>query len=133
MLLAPFISHLRKRFWVWMLVVLGAVLGVLPDIVWLYGLIVGRETGGLYGSAHYGAIRDVLQYVPMYALHLGIDSLTHDPDRQWYGWNVRIWLQVILWGVNIVVIVWFARIWRRNLRADGSELKALKPDWSAHS
>ena len=117
MLLAPFISHDRKRFWLWMLAFFGALFGVLPDLFYFYGIIFEHGDTHLYVSAHYGAIRNVLQYIPMYDLHLAVDSQTHNPDRQWYGWNVRIWLQVILWVVNIAVIVWFTRIWRRNTAA----------------
>jgi hypothetical protein len=72
-----------------MLAFFGGLFGVLPDLFYLYGYIFEHADTHLYVSAHHGEIRDVLQYIPMYALHLGVDSLTHDPDRQWYGWNVR--------------------------------------------
>ena len=113
MMLAPFIAWVRKKYILIALAVVGGVLGVLPDLLGLYGMIV-RRSGQIYDSAHIGMLRDHLHYIPMYALHLGVDSLTHDPDRQWYGWNVRVWLQIVLWIVNIVVIVWFYRIWKRN-------------------
>ena len=113
MMLAPFIAWVRKKYILIALAVVGGVLGVLPDLLGLYGMIV-RRSGQIYDSAHIGMLRDHLHYIPMYALHLGVDSLTHDPDRQWYGWNVRVWLQIVLWIVNIVIIVWFYRIWKRN-------------------
>jgi hypothetical protein len=37
---------------------------------------------GRYESAHHEAIRDVLQYITMYALHLAVNSLTHDPAER---------------------------------------------------
>ena len=119
-LLAPFIARLRKKIVLLLLAVLGGILGVLPDLIGLYGFVLRHDHGVLYGSAHYGAVKDVLQYIPMYALHLGVDSLTHDPDRQWYGWNIRIWLQILLWLANVAVIWWFARIWKRNTTAEHS-------------
>lgn len=117
MMLAPFIARIRKRIVLIALAAVGGVLGVLPDLLGLYGMIVQRSSA-LYDSAHHGPLRDHLILIPMYALHLGVDSLTHDPDRQWYGWNVRIWLQVLLWIVNITLIVWFARIWQRVHRVE---------------
>ena len=114
MLLAPFISRIRKRVVLWSLAAVGGILGDLPDLIGLYGYFFKHDHGFLYGSSHHGAVKDVLQYIPMYALHLGVDSLTHAPGREWYGWNVRIWLQVIMWIVNVVLIMWFVRIWRRN-------------------
>ena len=119
MMLAPFIGWVRKKYVLIVLAFAGGVLGVLPDLIGLYGMILKRS-GAMYDSAHIGTLRDHLQYIPMYALHLGVDSLTHDPDRQWYGWNVRVWLQIVLWVVNIAVIVWFVRIWKRNQRKEQS-------------
>ena len=119
MMLAPFIGWVRKKYVLIVLAFAGGVLGVLPDLIGLYGMILKRS-GAMYDSAHIGTLRDNLQYIPMYALHLGVDSLTHDPDRQWYGWNVRVWLQIVLWVVNIAVIVWFVRIWKRNQRKEQS-------------
>ena len=119
MMLAPFIGWVRKKYVLLAIAFVGGVLGVLPDLLGVFGMIFNRY-GGLYDSAHIGALRDQLVYIPMYALHLGVDSLTHDPDRQWYGWNVRVWLQIVLWIVNIAVIVWFVRIWKRNQRKEQS-------------
>jgi hypothetical protein len=120
MLLAPFIARLRKKVVVLSLAAVGGVLGVLPDLIGLYGFAVRHDHGILYKSAHHGAVKDVLQYIPMYALHLGVDSFTHDPDIQWYGWNVRIWLQILLWFANVAVLWWFVRIWKRNTAAKRS-------------
>ena len=113
MMLAPFIAWVRKKYVLLAIAFVGGVLGVLPDLLGVFGMIFKRY-GGLYDSAHIGPLRDQLVYIPMYALHLGVDSLTHDPDRQWYGWNVRVWLQILMWIVNIAIIVWFYRIWKKN-------------------
>ena len=128
-MLAPFIGWVRRKVVLIVLAFVGGVLGVLPDLIGVYGIIFAPG-GEHYNSAHGGALKEVLQYIPMYALHLGVDSLTHDPDRQWYGWNVRIWLQIVLWIVNIAVIVWFVRIWKRNQRKEsgGEEAKAISID-----
>ena len=114
MMLGPFIAWIRSRVLIWCLVITGGLLGVLPDLLGMYGYVVRHDDGILYHSAHHGPVKDALKYIPMYALHLAVDSLTHDPDRQWYGWNVRVWLQLVLWFVNGVVIIWFVRIWRKN-------------------
>jgi hypothetical protein len=117
MLLAPFITRLRKKMVLFLLAVVGGILGVLPDLIGLYGFILRHDHGVLYESAHHGGVKDVLQYIPMYALHLAVDSLTHDPDRQWYGWNVRVWLQILLWMVNIAGTLWVVRIWKNKRKA----------------
>jgi hypothetical protein len=113
MLLAPFISRVRQESRLWMITACGGLLGLLPDLFYVCDY-VGGSGNTLYLSAHHGAIRNVLQYVPMCALHFVVDSLTHDAGRQWYGWNVRIWLQLLLWVVNVALIVWFVRIFRRK-------------------
>ena len=122
MLLAPFISKLRKKIWLWLLVPLGGTIGALPDLLGLYGFAFRHDHGDLYWSAHHGAVKDVLQYLPMYALHLAVDSLTHDPDRDWYGWKLRIWLQIIFWMVNGILIVWFVKIWKSNVAGHNSRV-----------
>ena len=114
MMLAPFISRIRKKRILWSLAAVGGFLGVLPDVIRFYGFVFRRDHGILYQSSHFGALKDVLQYIPMYGLHVAIDSFTHDPDLEWHGWNVRIWLQLILWAINIVLIMWFVKIWRKN-------------------
>jgi hypothetical protein len=128
MLLAPFISRIRKKAVLLSLACMGGILGVLPDIIGLYGFVVRHDHGDLYYSAHHGAVKEMLQYIPMYSLHLGVDSLTHDPDRQWYGWNVRIWLQIVLWLVNGILICWFLGIWKQK-----RQLKSGKDSLSAQS
>jgi hypothetical protein len=113
MMLAPFISRVRRRFTLILLIVTGGILGMLPDLLGLFGYLVDRS-GEMYGSAHAGPLKEMLQYIPMYALHLAVDSLTHDPHRQWYGWNMRVWLQILFWMINIAGIIWFGRIWKKN-------------------
>ncbi len=115
MLLAPVISKLRNKIWLWLLVVLGGAMGALPDLLGLYGFAIRHDHGDLYWNAHHGLVKDALQYLPMYALHLAVDSLTHDPDRDWYGWKLRIWLQIIFWLLNGLLIAWFVRIWNANV------------------
>jgi hypothetical protein len=112
-MLAPFISRLRNRVWLWLLALIGAFLGALPDLLGAYGFLVEHDSR-LYLSAHSGSIKEVLQCIPMYGLHLYIDLLTHDQPKQWYGWNRRLWLDVLLWLVNIAVIYWFVKVWKRN-------------------
>lgn len=126
MMLAPFIARIRRRVTLVLLVAAGGALGVLPDLIGVYGFVF-HPGGEHYASAHEGVLKESLQYIPMYAMHLAVDSLTHDPDRQWYGWNVRVWLQVVLWAVNIALIVWFARIWRKNRREAGVCMSGGRP------
>ena len=117
MMLAPFIARLHSRVRLWVLAAVGAFFGILPDLVALVGFGILRDKGGLWFSAHGGQVSDVLQYIPMYALHIAIDSLTRDPEQEWHGLNVRVWVQVVLWLLNISVGYWFYRIWRRNVRS----------------
>lgn len=98
----------------WMLALIGALFGALPDLIGAYGNLILQDHWGLYHSAHHGSIAYALQYVPMYGLHLFIDSFAHGPGRRWWMWSERFWLEVLLWAVNIVVICWFFKVWKRN-------------------
>ena len=116
LLLAPFIAWIRSRRWISVIVFTGALFGALPDIIGGYGLVIENDHWKLYNSAHSGQIEEVLRYVPMYRLHLFVDSLTHGPGKRWWEWNEMLWMEFALWGVNIAVIAWFVRVWRNNLR-----------------
>ena len=112
-MLAPFISRLRSRPWLWLLIFIGAISGALPDLIGAYGFFV-EDDSELYQSAHSGPISNVLQYIPMSALHLYVDSFTHEQTQHWKKWNERMWVEVLMWVVNIWLIYWFTRIWKRN-------------------
>ena len=114
MLLAPFISRIHRKVHAWGFALVGAILGMLPDLIGLYGYVFLHDHGRIYNSAHSGAIKEIIQYIPMTWLHLFFDSFMHDPDRTWEGFYVRRSLQVLLWMVNIGLIVWFVRIFKRN-------------------
>jgi hypothetical protein len=114
MLLAPFLSRIRKRIWLWILVTIGATFGVLPDLLGAYGFLIARDNGQLYVSAHSGAISNVLRFIPMSALHLAVDYLAHDNGNGWHVRNGRLWVDIVMWLVNFVVIYWFVIIWKRN-------------------
>ena len=118
MLLAPFIARIRRKIWIWALALVGAFFGALPDLFGAYGNLVRQDRWRLYNAAHTGPIHDILRYVPMYWLHLYVDSFTHGPGKRWWMGDERLWLEITLWLVNIAVIAWFVRIWRRNLARD---------------
>jgi hypothetical protein len=115
MALAPFIARTRKKVWIWTLFLTGALVGALPDLIGAYGNLIRRDHWRFYNYAHAGPMGEILRYVPMYWLHLFVDSYTHGPGKRWWIWDERLWLEVALWGVNLAVIAWFVRIWRRNL------------------
>jgi hypothetical protein len=114
MLLAPFISRIRRRVWIWVLGTVGATLGLLPDLLGAIGILILHDRGRLYNSAHSGSIRDVIQYIPMCWLHLRLDPFMHDPELVWEGIYVRATLEVMLWLINAALIWWYIRIWRKN-------------------
>jgi hypothetical protein len=116
LLLSPFIAWIRRKAWIRVLVLTGALFGALPDIIGAYGLFVHHDHWKLYNSAHSGQIEEILGYVPMYRLHLFVDSFTHGSGKRWWVWNEMLWVETALWGINLAVIAWFVRIWRRNLR-----------------
>jgi hypothetical protein len=118
MLLAPFIARIRRTIWIWVLALAGAFFGALPDILGAYGNLVRHDQWKLYMSAHAGPRGRILRYVPMYWLHLFVDSFTHGPGKRWWIWNERLWVEVALWVVNFAIIAWFVRIWRSNLPQD---------------
>jgi hypothetical protein len=111
-LLGPFIAFIRRRIWIWILVILGGLFGALPDLLGAYGFLVKHDHGALYFSAHHGAIAETLQYVPMYWLHLRLDSITH--GRHSMITPEYVWIEVVVWTVNLMLMWWFAKIWRTN-------------------
>src|SRR5512132_1527988 len=110
LLLGPFISRIRGRVWLWVLAFIGGMFGALPDLLGAYGNFVEHDHWALYRSAHHGAIAHILQYVPMYWLHLRIDTITHGPQHRWWIMGERMWMEVVLWTINLVVIGWYIRI-----------------------
>ena len=118
LMIAPFIGRIRRKVWIWALALTGALFGALPDLFGAYGNLVRHDQWKLYMSAHAGSLEQILRYIPMYWLHLFVDSFTHGPGKRWWIWNERLWIEVALWVFNIAVIVWFTRIWRRNLHHD---------------
>lgn len=114
LLAGPFIRTTRKKWVLWTLGFVGAFLGALPDIIGGYGNWVEHDHYRLYVSAHRGAIEQILLYVPMYSLHLFVDTLTHGSGRRWWLWNEGLWLETLLWIINILLFYWLVRIWRRN-------------------
>jgi hypothetical protein len=111
-LLAPFIAFIRRRTWILILVLIGGVLGDLPDIIGIYGYMVPHDNGVLYESAHRGEIAEVLQYLPMYWLHTRLDYLTH--DRHSYITRNWLWVEAVVWATNILIIWGFVSLWRRR-------------------
>ncbi len=118
MMLAPFIARIRRKIWIWVLALAGAFFGALPDLFGAYGNLVRRDQWKLYMSAHAGHRGEILRYVPMYWLHLFVDSFTHGPGKRWWVWNERLWVEAALWVVNLAIIAWFVRIWEKNLSQD---------------
>ena len=114
LLLGPFIAWVRRATWVWILASIGGIFGALPDLIGVYGYLINNDHWALYRSSHHGAIANVLQYVPMYWLHLRVDSITHGPDTRWWMLGERLWLEILFWVVNISCIWWYVRIWKRR-------------------
>ncbi len=113
LLLAPFIPRITKKAWLWTLAGTGAFFGALPDLLGAWGNFVLHDHWRLYGSAHFGSIAAVLQFVPMYGLHLAVDAITHGPGRNWWFWSERLWMDLLLWALNFLLIILYARVWRR--------------------
>ena len=118
MMLAPFIARIRRKVWIWALALAGAFFGALPDLFGAYGNMVRHDQWKLYISAHAGQRGEILRHIPMYWLHLFVDSFTHGAGKRWWVWNERLWVEIALWAVNLAIIAWFVRIWRNNLPHD---------------
>ena len=96
------------------LIILGVFFGALPDLIGAYGNLVEHDHWALYRRSHFGDIEETLQYVPMYWLHLQLDRLMHGPSHRWWKVDERLWLEFILWVINVVVIVWLLNVWRNQ-------------------
>jgi len=114
MVLALIRSRIGRKPWLWSVVSLGFVLGMLPDVIGAYGNIIENDNWKLYRRAHHGDIEQVLRYVPMYSLHLYLDSEMHGEGRRWWRYDERLWLEIVLWVVNVMVIVWLVKSWKAN-------------------
>ncbi len=106
MVLIPVLRWIRTRKYLWAVVLLGAVFGALPDIISAYGVLILRNGWTLYVNAHEGPIAHVLQYIPMYGLHLFVDSITHGVGKRWWVASERLWLEILFWVINAFLIAW---------------------------
>ena len=86
----PFLSRLKRNKWMWSVVVLGAILGALPDLIGAHGNLVKNDHWSEYVLAHRGDVADVVKYVPMYGLHLFLDRYTHGDGIRWGGASERV-------------------------------------------
>lgn len=111
-LLGPFIAFVRRRIWIWIFVFIGAFLGDLPDLLGVYGQVVAHDQGALRLSAHRGAVAEKLEYIPMYWLHLRLDDITH--DRHSYITRDWIWVEILVWITNLLIIWMFVKVWRKH-------------------
>jgi hypothetical protein len=111
---APLLSRLKRRKWIWSIVVFGVFLGALPDLIGAHGNFVEYDNWGEYVLAHQGEIADVFKYVPMYGLHLFLDRYTHGEGIRWWVAGERLWLETVLWFVNFIAIWWMVRKWMKN-------------------
>jgi len=113
MMVAPFISRLRKKAVLWTLILVGAILGDLPDLLGVYGFFIMNDHGELYDSAHTGHIGKILVFIPMYGLHLCLDSIMHEMERERNIFSEWFWIEVAMWVVNILLIYAFVRMWKK--------------------
>ncbi len=114
MLVGPFLTTVRRKSTVAMLAAGGALLGDLPDLIGVYGVLLEHDNGRLYQVAHTGFIAGVLQYIPMYWLHVVLDSFTHSMEDRWSLWNEWVGFEAAAWAINIILMAWFVHLWRRR-------------------
>jgi hypothetical protein len=116
MLVLPFISRIRRTMWIWVLGIVGGVLGALPDLIGAFGMFILKDGSRLYNSAHAGTIKNLILFIPMCWVHLKIDPHMHDPSLRWHGLSIRVTLEIALWLANFLMIylsMWMWR-WSRN-------------------
>ena len=114
MMVAPFIFRIKSKVKLWSLITIGALLGGAPDLIGWYGYRIEHDKWQLYENAHTGPISDILWYIPMSALHLYLDKVTHGLGDRWDLWSKRTMLEAALWVVNISIIILFVKIWKKN-------------------
>ncbi len=114
MVAALLLSHLKRRKWLWSVVVIGVLFGALPDLIGAHGNYVAQDRWEQYTRAHRGDVANILQYVPMYGLHLYLDEVTHGIGIRWWVLHERLWLEILLWILNVAAIAWLIKRWRQS-------------------
>jgi hypothetical protein len=114
MMVGPFITRIRRKSTLFFLAFAGAILGDLPDLIGAYGILFRHDNGDLYRAAHLGEIKEVLQYIPMYWLHLFLDSFTHTMEDRMSLWNEWVGFEAVAWTINLALIALLIWIWRKK-------------------
>lgn len=110
---------MRRKAALWILVIAGVLFGTLPDIIGAYGNLIEHDHWALYRRAHFGDIKDLLQYIPMYWMHLQFDGIMHGPGHRWWKVDERLWLEIVLWLINLLVIAWLMNSWKKRASSVG--------------
>jgi hypothetical protein len=121
MVAAPLVSRVKNKVMLGSLIGAGFLMGALPDLIGAEGNLLEHDHWAAYRTAHFGSVAHWLQYVPMYWLHLQIDALTHGKGHRWWVWNERLWLELLLWCINLLLILWLVRLWERSRRPEGTD------------
>lgn len=45
---------------------------------------------------------------PAIGLHIYLDSFTHSEGKRWWVWNERLWLEILLWAITLILcyLIW---------------------------
>ncbi len=112
----------RKKSIVAFLIGLAAFLGMLPDLIGMYGhshaALAAREQGdtswlsardwsapqGYYWRAHYSDLYEAFKLVPFYSLHIWVDKFFH---KEGGGWNTQGYVLEVIVDVLMIGLIGF--------------------------
>jgi len=102
----------------WWLIFFGALIGALPDLIGIYGNYILYDNWNLYLSAHSGSIYNILRYTIIYTIHPYLDTFMHGEGKEWWIWNQRLWLEIVIILINAIGIYYFFK-WKAKIKEYG--------------
>lgn len=111
------LSHITQGFLIGYVptgsIAVGVVTGVMAGVPDIGGEIMarlGKDGYKWYDSTHKGRINKFMRWFPPWGLHTWLDSFSHGAGKRWWVWKERLWLELLIWIINIYLIILILKI-----------------------